>query len=89
MESWRPGCRDCVWLYRSDVDVDLGAGWRFQRGQRFWGMCNIYGAGWWMCGLNVVFLGWIMILGLKVLGFIAVLKGCVWRVVWGVDVGTG
>ena len=42
-----------------------------------------------MCGLNVVFLGWVMILGLKVLGFIEILKDCVWRVVWGVDVGTG
>ena len=61
MESWGPGCRDCVWLYRSEVGVDLGAGWRFQRGQRFWGMGDIYVAGWWMWGLNGVILGWMMI----------------------------
>ena len=42
-----------------------------------------------MCGLNGIFLGWIMILGLKVLGFIEVLEGSVWRVMWGVNVGTG
>ena len=40
-------------------------------------------------GTEWTFLGWIMILWLKVLGFIEVLEGCVWRVVWGVDVGTG
>ena len=67
-ESWGPGCRDWVWLYRSEVGVDLGAGWRFQRGWRFLGMSDIYGAGWWMCGLNGVFLGWMMILEAESLG---------------------
>ena len=63
MESWGPGCRDWVWLYRSEVGVNLEAGRRFQRGQRFGGMSDIYVAGWWMCGLNAVFLGWMMIFG--------------------------
>ena len=56
---------------------DLGVGYRLQGIERFWGMGDIDGAGWWMWGLNGGFLGWIMILGLKVLGFIEVFKGCV------------
>ena len=63
MESGGPGCRDYVWLYRSELGVDIEAGRRFQRGRRFWGISDIYVAGWWMCGLNAVFLGWMMIFG--------------------------
>jgi len=42
---------------------DLGVGYRLQSIERFCGMGDIDGAGWWMWGLNGGFLGWVMIFG--------------------------
>jgi len=47
---------------------DLGVGYRLQSIERFCGMGDIDGAGWWMWGLNGGFLGWVMILGAEGLG---------------------